>query len=449
MTSPRPRRSFLANCSGLLLGSALGSFPNIFVRNATAQTPGGHPNPRIQQARETALGVLKPSARDLEYGLKLHAESLVFDSYGFAPRAALDGDAFKAAAEAGTPDPELNDLREEMMMTRWATDPVERREFLEAMQAAGVTCIFQNAGEEGSDPLRLIKRLARFTYATDLAREDCPKAIRPAEVRAAKERGGHCLCFSLNGVPLRQLWESTRDELRLIRIFHQLGIRMMHLTYNRRNPIGDGAGEPGNGGLSDFGHMVVREMNHVGVIVDVAHSGWRTSLEAAKASSKPMVASHSAFGGVYSHFRGKPDEVVRAICDTGGFLGVCLISRFLGGEGDIAAMLRHLDYGIRTFGDEHVAIGTDVAYISRNEETERAKIPKQSVARPALSAGSTRWEHLWPADSFVPKPHAERSLAWTNWPFFTVGLVQQGHSDNTIRKILGENVLRVLAASSI
>jgi membrane dipeptidase len=162
-----------------------------------------------------------------------------------------------------------------------------------------------------------------------------------------------------------------------------------------------------------------------------------------------MVASHSAFGGVYSHFRGKPDEVVRAICDTGGFLGVCLISRFLGGEGDIAAMLRHLDYGIRTFGDEHVAIGTDVAYISRNEETERAKIPKQSVARPALSAGSTRWEHLWPADSFVPKPHAERSLAWTNWPLFTVGLVQQGHSDNTIRKILGENVLRVLAASSI
>ena len=441
------RRTLFKKASSVLLGAAFVG-PNIFVRSAFGQTPASHPNSRIQQARETALSILKPSARDLDVGLRLHSEALVFDSYGFAPRAALDGEALKRAVEAGTPEAELADLREEMMMTRWATDPTERTEFLEAMGAAGVTCIFQNAGEEGSDPLRLVKRLARFTYATDLAREHCPKAVGVTEVRAAKARGGHCLCFSLNGVPLRQLWESTRDETRLIRIFHQLGIRMMHLTYNRRNPIGDGAGEPGNGGLSDFGHLVVREMNRVGVIVDVAHSGWRTSLEAAKASSKPMVASHSSFGGVYSHFRGKPDEVTRAICDTGGLLGVCLIPRFLGGDGDILAMLKHLDYGIKTFGAEHVAIGTDVAYVSRNEENERAKVPKQAVTRPAISADSSRWEHLWPADDFIPKPNAEKSLAWTNWPLFTVGLVQLGHSEETIRKVLGENVLRVLAANS-
>ena len=78
-------------------------------------------------------------------------------------------------------------------------------------------------------------------------------------------------------MPLPQEWESVRDELRLIRIFHQLGIRMMHLTYNRRNPIGDGAGEPHDGGLSDFGHAAIAEMNRVGVIVDVAHSGWKTA----------------------------------------------------------------------------------------------------------------------------------------------------------------------------
>lgn len=443
------RRSFLRNASTVALGTAALRFPSLFVRSACAQDPGTPPNLKIRGGRDVALSILKPSARDLDYGLKLHAESLVFDSYGFAPRAAIDGAAFGKAVQSGSSEAELGDLREEMMMTRWATDFTERREFLEAMRAAGVTCIFQNAGEEGSDPLRLMKRLARFTYATDLAREDCPKAVEPADVRAAKARGAHCLYFSLNGVPLRQLWESTRDELRLIRIFHQLGIRMMHLTYNRRNPIGDGAGEPGNGGLSDFGQQVVAEMNRVGVIVDVAHSGWRTSLEAARASSKPMVASHSSFGGVYTHFRGKPDEVTRAICDSGGLLGVCLIPRFLGGDGDIGALLRHVDYGIRTFGAEHVAIGTDVAYVSRNDEAERAKIPKQARTRPAVSADSARWEHLWPADDFVPKPHAEKSLAWTNWPLFTVGLVQLGHSDETIRKVLGENVMRVVAANAL
>ena len=77
-------------------------------------------------------------------------------------------------------------------------------------------------------------------------------------IAAAKKGGKLCLYFTTNGVPLRQQWESVRDELRLIRIFQELGVRMMHLTYNRRNPIGDGAGESNDGGLSDFGHAVAQ-----------------------------------------------------------------------------------------------------------------------------------------------------------------------------------------------
>ena len=246
---------------------------------------------------------------------------------------------------------------------------------------------------------------------------------------------------------MRQQWNITRDELGFVRIFHQLGIRMMHLTYNRRNPIGDGAGEPHDGGLSDFGHAAIAEMNRIGVIVDVAHSGWKTSLEAAKASKKPMVASHTACGGLYEHFRAKPDEVVKAICDTGGLIGICVIPRFLGGDGDIGAFLDHIDYAVKKFGADHVAIGTDVSYVSRNEEAERAKIPKRTDGRSPLSLASPRWEHLWPPDDFIPKRHAEESLAWTNWPLFTVGMVQRGHSEETIRKILGENVLRVARAN--
>lgn len=420
---------------------------HIHVRAQGMKLPFATDNERINQSREVALGVLKPTPRQLEHGLRLHAESLVFESYGFAPRAALDGEKFRGVAAAGASDAELADLREEMSMTRWATDARERREFLDAFRAAGVTCVFQNTGEEGSDPLRLIKRLARFTHATDLAREDCFKAAQPDDIVAAKRAGRLCLCFTTNGVPLRQQWESTRDELRLIRLFHQLGARMMHLTYNRRNPIGDGAGEPNDGGLSDFGHAVVAEMNRLGVIVDVAHAGWRTSLEAARASKKPMVASHTTSGGVYRHFRSKPDEVVRAICDTGGLIGICGIPRFLGGNGDLGAFLDHIDYVVRKFGADHVGIGVDTAYTSRFEEAERAKVPRRADGTSPLSAAGPRWEHLWPADDYRPKPHADASLAWTNWPLFTVGLVQRGHSDATIRKIIGENTLRVARAN--
>lgn len=133
----------------------------------------------------------------------------------------------------------------------------------------------------------------------------------------------------------------------------------MHLTYNRRNPLGDGAGEPNDGGLSDFGRHAIGELNRLGVIV---------------------------------------------------------------------------------------AIGTDVAYVSRNEAAQRAKIQKTSNASRATSRSAGRWEHLWPEDLYRSTPEGAQSLSWVNWPLFTVGMVQRGHSDDDIRKILGENMLRVWRA---
>lgn len=390
----------------------------------------------------TALSILSPSQSQLQHGLELHASSVVFDSYGFAPRAALDGALYRKTMLAGASDAELVDLREDMGMTRAATDELERREFLEAFHAAGVTSIFQNCGEEGNDPVRLLKRLARFTFLTDRLREICPKALTPEDVARAKKAGRVCLAFTTNGVPLRQAWESTRDELRLVKLFQQLGVQMMHLTYNRRNPLGDGCGEPNDGGLSDFGRIAIAELNRLGVIVDTAHSGWRTSAEAARASIRPVVASHTACAALHKHYRGKPDEVIKAICESGGLIGICCIPKFLGGKGDISALLDHLDYAIKKFGARHVAIGTDIAYASRYVKTEQEKIGKRPDGR-SLSLSGPRWGHLWPEFSFRTTAEAVQSLAWTNWPLFTVGLVQRGHSDDTIRAVLGENMLRV------
>ncbi|MEO6755552.1 MAG: membrane dipeptidase, partial [Chthoniobacteraceae bacterium] len=185
----------------------------------------------------------------------------MFESYGFAPRFAVDGDAINQAVKDGMSRDELDDLREGMIMNRGAVNERERKESLDAFHAAGVTCIFENAGEEGNDPLRLIKRLAHFIMATDLMKPALAKVVRAAEVPALKNAGHVGLCFTGNGVPLHQQWESVRDEMRYVRIFHEVGIRMMHLTYNRRNPIGDGAGEPHDGGLSDFEKAAVAEMN--------------------------------------------------------------------------------------------------------------------------------------------------------------------------------------------
>ena len=99
-------------------------------------------NPKITASRQAALQILKPTPSQLDRGLRLHAESVVFDSYGFSPRAAVDGEALAKLVQDGASTIELDDVREDMMMTRVATDPVQQQEYRDAWRASGVTCIF-------------------------------------------------------------------------------------------------------------------------------------------------------------------------------------------------------------------------------------------------------------------------------------------------------------------
>ncbi len=394
---------------------------------------------QIKEARDIALKILKPSKRDLEHGLELHENSVVFETYGFMPRAAYDGAAVAEVMRGKASALEISDLKEDQYMTRFVVHERERQEFINNWRASGVTCIFQNAGEESNSVKVLLKRLARFTYVTDMMPEFLTKAIRPEDVIEAKNEQRHALYFSGNGVPMPLDMVSLEEELRYIRVFYQLGIRMMHLTYNRRNLIGDGCAEPANAGLSDFGRAVVGEMNRVGVLVDIAHSSWQTSIEAAQQSTKPVVASHTTCTALHQHIRSKPDAVIKAIADGGGYIGICCIPRFLGGSGDIAQMLQHIDYVVQHFGADYVGIGTDVATTSQFAAEEGRSIPRAAPKR-------IRWEALWPPDPYNETREMKKSMAWTNWPLFTVGLVQMGYSDDDIRKILGGNALRVLKA---
>ncbi len=395
-------------------------------------------NEKIEKARQAALDLLKPSQEDLEHGVELHRDSLVVESYALPPRAAPDGDALKAATEAGAPATEVREMLEYMQMTRMVTDAHQRAEYAETWQASGVDCILTTAGEECQSPLRLMRRLAHSTFVADVS-DVVDRAVTPDDIVAAHQKGRPCFYMTLNGVPLTEDWESVEEELRYIRIFFELGARMMHLTYQRRNMIGDGSGETANAGLSDFGREVVREMNRVGVIVDVAHSGWQTALEAAQVSEKPVVASHSSCAALFPHIRSKPDEVIKALCDTGGYIGIYAVPGFLGLSDDLLAMLDHLDYAVETFGAEHVAIGMDYCATASTYHSELRKMGKLQQRQ--------RWRWLWqPGPTGSPPDHdlpGMLSCYWTNWPYITVGLVQRGHSDEDVRKIIGGNVLRV------
>ena len=386
-----------------------------------------------EKNRLLALKILNPSARELEHGLELHKNSLVFDAYGFMPLCGGCSSRTEELIAAGASRDELHYADEMHHMVEGFHDPRIRKLLRETWDFGGVDCIFQNCGEESNDAELLLKRLGNYTRTIDYCSETYERCAFPDRLEQIRARGNKALYITTNGVPLPSHFTSAEENLHLIETFFNLGVRMMHLTYNRRNLIGDGCAEIANAGLSEFGRMTIAEMNRVGVIPDVAHSGQRTSLEAAQCSSKPVVASHTTAGKISSHYRAKCDEVIEAIKKTNGYVGICCYPAFLQGRKNINALLDHIDYVAKTFGVDHVAIGTD-----------RGATLSEYIWASNAPNNRKFWEQYWRAPGSGPNdPEDFASMAWTNWPLFTVGLVMRGYSDSDIQKIIGGNVMRV------
>lgn len=397
------------------------------------------PLEKMKHWRKLALERLNPTEKELQHGLELHKESFVFDAYGFMPKGGGRNERLEKLIKEHASRDEIRLAHEEFIMCgSFEKYPVMKEKLAQAWDFAGVDCVFQNCGEEGNCIEQLLKRLSFYTYVTDLVPEVYERAVFPRHLEKLKEHSRRALYITTNGVPVPEHLYSAKDALSHIGVFAKLGVRMMHLTYNRRNLIGDGCAETSNAGLSDFGRMVIEEMNRCKVIPDVAHSGLRTSYEAAVVSRKPVVASHSVAGGLSTHYRSKSDEVIQSIKESGGYIGICAYPAFLQGSHDINALIDHVEYVARKFGVDHVAIGTDNGMNVAPMEMGELSMP----VMPPI------WEQYWRSrekDLTLEGMSQEDmdTVAWSNWPLFTVGLVQRGFSDDEIRKIIGGNVLRV------
>ena len=399
-------------------------------------------NERMEQAWQRALAVLQPTEAQLQRGLELHAACITCDSFGFLPSVfpadfAEQWDQMKQA-HLGARE---TAWRAGMMRgVAAAQDPAAAIEALQAFDGAGLSCVVQTVAE-GKSREQDIKRMAMSLHDCRVLRERIFQAGSAEEVRQAKQQGRTAVIWSVNGPPLPGLLEDLDEELSWLPTWYQLGVRLMHLTYNRRNFVGDGCAEPANGGLSDLGCELVRAMNRVGIIVDTPHSGPQTTLDAARVSEKPMMASHTGARAVFDHMRCKSDEELRAIADTDGLVGVYVLGNMLGPDATIATMLDHVDYIAGLIGAGHVSIGTDTCY--------QAAWPEGVTGFQDARFRSQWWGNWRPENHPLPSSDeaATGSLAWTNWPLYTVGLVTRGYSDEDIEAIVGGNLLRVLQAN--
>ena len=230
------------------------------------------------------------------------------------------------------------------------------------------------------------------------------------------------------------------EDLDRIDVFYRAGVRLIQLTHNRRNLVGDGAMEPGNAGLSNLGHKMIEALNAKRIVVDLAHGSRRTISEAIVAAKGPVIISHTGCAALSDLPRCVPDESLKAMADRGGVAGI-IFWPYLRKEGQpmAADVIRHIEHAIKVCGEDHVGIGTDgsVSSLPRTPEAEEdnRKNIDDMFEQGIFEKGRSHELHL-----FIPDLNSPR-----RFEMLGALLAQRGHSNTRISKILGGNFARVMS----
>jgi membrane dipeptidase len=293
--------------------------------------------------------------------------------------------------------------------------------YLPDLRAGGVDAILTTVASL-EDCRYAVGALAAWLAKANAENAPIRLATTVADFRQAKRDGVLAVGFHFQG------GNPLEADVDLVDAYHALGVRVMQLTYNARNFIGDGCLEEANAGLSAFGRKVVRRLDERRIAIDVSHVGERTSLDAIALASRPVIATHANARAVCASPRNLSDEQIRALAATGGVIGLCAFPAFVSAASPptLDQLLDHADYISNLVGPQHVGIGLDFAVEDEGDYEYYGYDPRYYPLPP--------W--TWPTglDQF-----------FRDVPNITAGLQRRGYGDDEVRGILGENFLRVFA----
>ncbi len=397
---------------------------------------------RICAGHQVILDELKPTKAQVSRGLELHYNSFVADVQGSVQMSSTHGivgdrlrqdlEPFRAELSRQNLEPEeLNRRLSAIHFKRKTFESAFDEQWIEESRAlyaiAGVDLgVSDVAGPEENTFEAALDRVSRINFVYD-QRDDLKRVAKVEDIEQARRSGKPGVMFHLAGVGC---FAETSDPLRNLDLFYALGVRMSQLTYIQNNGLCSSYLQERDTGLTPLGRQIVRRMNKLGVMVDLAHSGEQSSFDIIAASAEPVLLSHTGCRAVYDDStnrgylekvfqqpyargatpprrpvsRNADDDMLKAVAEKGGLIAIYSIDYVLGaGPESFHTWYRHLEHAISVAGSDHVAIGTDRTFFPG-------------------------WQ---PA-----------ALDWTNWPYWTVGLVCKGHSDEEIQKIIGGNFLR-------
>lgn len=294
---------------------------------------------------------------------------------------------------------------------------------LELYRSAGVDVVFLNIGFGEQSIEEHLRMIAHFRHWI-AARPERYVLIRTVDdIRRARETCRLAIAFDIEGA------NGIGDQLSLISLYYDLGVRWMLMAYNRNNRAGGGC-QDDDQGLTDFGRAMLDEMARVGMVACCSHTGDRTAREVLDYSRNPVIFSHSNPRAVFEHPRNIPDELILACARTGGVVCLNGIGIFLG-KNDISTetYFRHIDHVVQLVGPDHAGIGLDYLF-DLGEVNEYIEKMKGSFP-PELGYGfEGGFKCVSPAQI---EPLVELQL-------------RAGYAEADIRKILGANLLRVADA---
>jgi membrane dipeptidase len=301
--------------------------------------------------------------------------------------------------------------------------------------ASGMTVVFDNmmdgtACVTGNAPWRWLDIITDLGMRqADVAHQSEVIVIRTlTDIKHAHRTGKVGLLFGLEAAT------PIENEIDRLDVLYGLGLRQIGIAYSDANALGSGLNETTDGGLTDFGRRAVARMNKLGLAIDISHSSDRTGLDVCAVSECPVFMTHAGARAVWDTPRMKPDDVLRAVAETGGVIGMSAAPHTTLSPAhprhDILSVMDHFRYCLDLVGIEHVAFGPDTLYGDH--------VGLHTVFGHLLKVGTQGppFEKVEYVDGLEnPTENFGNICGW---------LVREGFSDNEIAAVLGGNILRAL-----
>lgn len=304
------------------------------------------------------------------------------------------------------------------------------REIFEQMRAGGLNAVHVTVAyhENTRETLtRLGEWNARFEAFPDLIRP----VFEPGDIQRAKAEGRIGIIFGA------QNCSPIEDEIRLVEVMRRLGLMIMQLTYNNQSLLACGCYEAEDSGLTRFGKQVVREMNRVGMVIDMSHSAERSTLEAIDHSEQPVIISHANPSHFHPALRNKSDKVIDAIAANEGLLGFSLYPFHLknGPQCTLDDFCDMVAWTADRMGIDRIGMGSDLCQNQPQSVLEWMRNGRWSKAMDYGEGNSNNAG--WPD-----------ALTWfgnsSDFPGIADALGKRGFSDEEVGKIMGGNWVDVL-----